>query len=284
MRSDDSSKGGGLPSRFRLDGRTVILTGGAGLLGREYTRALLAAGARVAVADIDRAAAERVALEAAATHGGIARGVGVDVSREEDLRHMVADVLDQWGAIDVLVNNAALDPKFDADVDQQQNVPFEDYPLKLWQRSLDVNLTGAFLCAQHVGRVMRRQGRGVMVNVASIYGLVAPDQRIYRRPDETDQKLFKPADYAVTKAALVQLTRYLAAYWGSVNIRVNTLTPGGVYNAQDEHFVEQYASRVPLGRMAERTELSDALLFLVSDASSYMTGANLVVDGGWTAW
>jgi NAD(P)-dependent dehydrogenase (short-subunit alcohol dehydrogenase family) len=267
---------------FRLDGRVIILTGGGGMLGREYTRTLVAAGARVAVADINRAAAEQSA--ASADNRGAAIGIGVDVSREDEVRRMVEAVLDKWGAIDVLVNNAALDPKFDLSVQDRQSFRFEEYPLALWQRSLDVNLTGAFLCAKHVGPVMCRQQRGVIVNVASTYGLVGPDQRIYRKQGEKEQTRFKPADYAVTKAGLVQLTRYLAAYWGSANIRVNTLTPGGVYNAQDEQFVVQYASRTPLGRMAKRGEMSGAMLFLVSDASSYMTGANLVVDGGWTAW
>jgi 2-deoxy-D-gluconate 3-dehydrogenase len=160
---------------------------------------------------------------------------------------------------------------------------FEDYPLDLWQQSLDVNLTGAFLCSQAAGRVMVAQRRGVIVNVSSTYGLVGPDQRIYHRAGQA-QQLYKPAAYAVTKAGIAHLTRYLAAYWGHVPIRVNTLTPGGVFNAQGEEFVVKYSSRTPLGRMAQKNELNGAMLFLVSDASSYMTGANLVVDGGWTAW
>lgn len=273
-----------LPAAFRLDGRTALLTGGAGMLGREYVRTLLEAGARVVVADINGAAAEEVAAAAVAECSGSAFGIGVDVSREEDVAAMVAAAADRFHSVDILINNAAVDPKFDAGVDKRQQHRFEDYPLAMWKQSVDVNLTGAFLCAQHAGRLMRRQGRGVVVNVASTYGLVGPDQRIYRKAGEAEQNLFKPADYAVTKGGLVQLTRYLAAYWGSANIRVNTLTPGGVRNTQDDEFVAAYAGRTPLGRMAGRHEMSGALLFLVSDASSYMTGANLVVDGGWTAW
>ena len=148
-----------------------------------------------------------------------------------------------------------------------------------------MNLTGAFLCCQAVGKVMVGQGRGAIVNVSSTYGLVAPDQRLYRRDGEDQQKLFKPASYAVTKAGIAHLTRYLAAYWGGHNIRVNTLTPHGIFNAQDEQFLRQILrARTPLGRMADKDEMNGALLFLVSDASSYMTGANLIVDGGWTAW
>jgi NAD(P)-dependent dehydrogenase (short-subunit alcohol dehydrogenase family) len=197
---------------------------------------------------------------------------------------MVAGVEKRYDRLDILINNAAIDPKFDATVAAQQANTFEEYPLELWQQSLDVNLTGAFLCSQAAGRVMVRQRRGVIVNISSTYGLVAPDQRLYRAEAEREQKLFKPAAYAVTKAGIAHLTRYLAAYWGDKSIRVNTLTPGGVFNSQDEGFVTRYASRTPLGRMARQNEMNGAMLFLVSDASSYMTGANVVVDGGWSAW
>ena len=254
------------------------------MLGRQYTRTLLEAGAKVVIADVRAEAAEQDARQAVAEVGGAALGLGVDVSRQADVTHMVEQVLGHWGRIDILVNNAAIDPKFDADVAELQSYAFEEYPLELWQRSLDVNLTGAVLCAQAVGRVMVRQGGGVMVNICSTYGLVAPDQRLYRRDDEAEQTLFKPVSYAVTKAGIAHLTRYLATYWGGKGIRVNTLTPGGVFSAQDDEFVRQYSARTPLGRMAQKDELCGALLFLVSDASSYMTGANLVVDGGWTAW
>ena len=273
-----------LPKLFDLTDRVAVLTGGAGLLGQQYTRILLAAGARVVVADV---AAERAAATAEAAVrevGGEAIGVGVDVSRPDDVAAMVAAAMARWGRIDILINNAAIDPKFDAAVAHQQSNSFEDYPLSLWQNSLDVNLTGAFLCSQAVGRVMVEQGRGVVVNICSTYGVVAPDQRLYQRDGEERQTLFKPAAYAVTKAGIAQLTRYLATYWAAHNIRVNTLTPHGIYNSQDEQFLRRYAERCPLGRMARPDEMNGPLLFLASDASSYMTGANLIVDGGWTAW
>ncbi len=268
---------------FDLAGRVVIVTGGAGMLGRRYTRTLLSAGAKVVVADTDRAQANSTAEAASAETGGEAIGWAVDVRHKPEVDQLVASVFERFGRLDVLINNAAIDPKLDSSVAGRLTSSFEDYPLELWQQSLDVNLTGAFLCSQAAGRVMVRQRRGVIVNVSSTYGLVGPDQRIYQRAGH-EQQLYKPAAYAVTKAGIAQLTRYLAAYWGHLGIRVNTLTPGGVYNAQDDEFVVKYSARTPMGRMAEKNELNGAMLFLVSDASSYMTGANLVVDGGWTAW
>ncbi|HEX3724663.1 MAG TPA: SDR family oxidoreductase [Pirellulales bacterium] len=269
-----------------LSGRVALLTGAAGMLGRQYTRTLLAAGAKVVAADLQADQVGRAAATAQAEVGGEAIAWPVDVRHKAEVDAMVADVVGRWGRIDILINNAAIDPKFDAGVAGQQSNTFEDFPLELWQQSLDVNLTGAFLCSQAVGKVMVRQRRGVMVNISSTYGVVAPDQRLYRQAGESDQEqtLFKPAPYAVTKAGIAHLTRYLAAYWGNLGIRVNTLTPGGVFNSQDDDFVERYSARTPLGRMAHQDEMNGALLFLVSDASTYMTGANLVVDGGWTTW
>ena len=269
---------------FDLTDRVAIITGGAGLLGRQYLRTLLEAHARVVVADLHAEPAQREIDDAVAEVGGEAIAVAVDVSKKASVENMVATVLARFNRIDILINNAAIDPKFDAAVAGQQANTFEDYPLELWQQSLDVNLTGAFLCCQAVGKVMRAAQRGVIVNISSTYGVVAPDQRLYQRDGEVEQKLFKPASYAVTKAGLAHLTRYLAAYWGPHGVRVNTLTPHGIFNSQDEQFTRRYAERCPLERMAGKNEMNGALLFLVSDASTYMTGANLVVDGGWTAW
>jgi 2-deoxy-D-gluconate 3-dehydrogenase len=273
-----------LPTLFDLSGRVALVTGGAGLLGRQYLRTLLRAGARVLVADIDGDAAAREAAAGLADAGGEAMGLKVDVTRQGDVSAMVDAALTRWGRIDALINNAAIDPKADGSANCQLSGTFEDFPLALWRNALDVNLTGAFLCAQAAGRIMVRAERGVIVNVSSTYGLVAPDQRLYQRDDESKQRQFKPASYAVTKAAVAHLTRYLAAYWGPSGIRVNTLTPHGVFNGHHAEFVRRYNCRTPLGRMARIDEMNGPLLFLVSDASSYMTGANLVVDGGWTAW
>lgn len=271
-----------LDERFGLAGRAVIITGGAGLLGADYGRALAAAGAHVVVADVDGPAAEALAAEISRASGVHALAARTDVADPASVRAMVDRTLDEFGRVDALVNNAAIDPKFDAAHAGSHQNSFEDFPLEAWQQALAVNVTGMFLCAQAASRPMLKAGRGVIVNIASTYGLVGPDQRIYQREGAPPQ--FKPVSYTVAKAAAIGLTRYLATYFAGKGIRVNTLTPGGVFAGHDEEFVRRYSSRTVLGRMAEKGEISSALLFLVSDASSYMTGANLVVDGGWTAW
>ena len=274
----------GALAKFDLAGKVAVLTGGAGLLGQQFTRALLGVGAKVVVADLSLEKAQATAAAAAKEIGGEAIGLAVDVSSKKDVDELVRQVCQKLGRLDILINNAAIDPKFDVEVAGKQSYSFEDYPLEQWQQSLDVNLTGVFLCCQAAGKVMLRQGKGVIINISSTYGVVAPDQRLYERDGEAEQTLFKPASYAITKAATAHLTRYLTAYWAGKNIRVNTLTPHGIANRQDEQFVKRFAARSPLGRMAAQDEMNGALLFLASDASSYMTGANLVVDGGWTAW
>ncbi len=270
-----------LNAPFDLGGRVAIITGGAGLLGREYAKSLCDAGATVVVADVNGDAARRLADELAAG-GQSALAVETDVASRSSVLAMVERTLAAYGRIDILVNNAALDPKFDRSHPGDRHA-FEDFPLDQWNRGVAVNLTGMFLCAQAVAHTMLAQGRGVIVNVSSTYGLVGPDQRLYEEP-EGAPRVYKPVVYSVTKSAVLGLTRYLAAYWAGRNIRVNTLTPGGVFNDHDEGFARRYSAKTMLGRMATRSEYCGALLFLVSDASSYMTGANLIVDGGWTAW
>jgi 2-deoxy-D-gluconate 3-dehydrogenase len=214
--------------------------------------------------------------------GLAAVGCAVDVGEKASVLQMVDRALEQWEGIDILVNSAALDPKFEGPQQDEFASTFEDLPADVWDRSLRVNLTGVFLCSQAVTRPMLRRGAGVIINIGSTYGLVGPDQRIYGRRDGRRQ--VKPVHYSVSKAGVLGLTRYLAAYFAGTRIRVNTLTPGGIRRDQDAEFVEAYSSRTPMGRMADRHEMNSALLFLASDASAYMTGGNLVVDGGWTAW
>lgn len=270
------------PTLFDLTDRVTLVTGGAGFLGREFCRVLAAAGAHVVVADIEGAAAERVAKELSRGASSRHLAVQTDVTNLGSVRALVGMVKDVFGRLDILVNSAALDPKFDPAGAGKQRQRFEEYPLESWQQSLDVDLTGAFLCAQAVAPIFKAQNRGVVVNISSIYGLVGPDQRLYERDDGT--KGTKPPAYSATKAALDGFTRYLAAYFAGTNVRVNTLTLGGVFQDHDEQFTRRYHARVPLGRMMKLEEVGGPLLFLVSDASSYMTGANLVVDGGWTSW
>jgi NAD(P)-dependent dehydrogenase (short-subunit alcohol dehydrogenase family) len=271
---------------FDLKNRVAVVTGGAGLLGAEFCRTLSEAGAAVVVADNREAAALEIAVKICAS-GGQAHPISVDVTSPSSVENLVAETLERHGRLDILVNCAALDPKFDPDHAGRSDGEvvsgsFEDFPLEAWNQALAVNLTGAFLCCQSVARPMLAQGNGVIVNLSSIYGLAAPDQRLYQREGQIPQ--YKPVYYSVTKFGILGLTRYLATYYAGKNIRVNALSPGGVYNGHDQDFVQNYSARAVLGRMAEKDEMNGALLFLVSDASKYMTGANLVVDGGWTAW
>jgi 2-deoxy-D-gluconate 3-dehydrogenase len=271
---------------FDLSGRVALVTGGAGLLGAEFCRTLAEAGAAVLVADIHAEAAERVAT-GITKKGYQAQAFEVDVTELSSVQKMVQAALQTFGRCDILVNSAALDPKFDPQhnsPDQMQHGTgaFENYPLEAWNQALAVNLTGSFLCCQACVQPMLAQGGGVIINLCSIYGITAPDQRLYQQPGKAPQ--YKPVYYSVTKAGILGLTSYLAAYYAGKNIRANALSPGGVFNGHEQAFVKAYSAKTVLGRMAERNELNGALLFLASDASAYMTGANLVVDGGWTVW
>jgi 2-deoxy-D-gluconate 3-dehydrogenase len=273
-----------IQQQFDLTDRVAIVTGGAGLLGCEFCWTLAQAGAAVLVADLDGDAGADVA-ESITQEGYTARSVATDVTQPDSVDGMVAAALKAWGQVDILVNSAALDPKFDPRALQNEQTAsgaFETYPLELWQQALDVNLTGMFLACQAVAEPMLSQGGGTIVNLSSIYGVTAPDQRLYQQDGQPPR--YKPVYYTVTKAGVLGLTKYLAAYYAGKHIRVNALTPGGVYNDHDDEFVQAYADRTILGRMADKSDMNGALLFLASDASRYMTGANLVVDGGWTTW
>jgi NAD(P)-dependent dehydrogenase (short-subunit alcohol dehydrogenase family) len=268
---------------FSLQDHVAVVTGALGLLGKHHCHALAEAGAHVAAVDLDQGRCAAFGEELTRSYQRPMLGLGVDITTKDALVGLRDRVLETFGSIDILVNNAAINDMFENPQAAAEQSRFENYPLELWQRSLDVNLTGTFLCSQTLGAVMARKGHGSIINVASTYGIVAPDQSLYRRPDGT-QNFYKSASYPTTKGAILAFTRFLAAYWGHAGVRVNSLSPGGVENAQDEHFVQNYAARTPLGRMAAPTDYKGALVFLASEASAYMTGANLVVDGGWTSW
>ena len=256
---------------FDLSGRVAVVTGGLGRLGRVYTAGLAERGVRVAVFDL-----------AAGEVGEGVRAYPVDVTDRGSLEAATREVVEEWGVPHLLVNNAALDSPPDAPAEEVG--PFETYPESSFEAVMDVNVKGTLLCCQVVGAAMAEAGRGSVVNVSSVYGLLSPQQDVYEFRREGGGTFFKPVAYSVSKSAILNLTRYLATYWAASGVRVNTLTLGGVFDDQPREFLDAYEARVPLGRMAEPGEALGALLFLASDASSYVTGANIVVDGGWTAW
>jgi NAD(P)-dependent dehydrogenase (short-subunit alcohol dehydrogenase family) len=273
-----------IQEKFDLTGRVAIVTGGVGLLGAEFCRTLAEAGAAVVVVDLNASASQAVA-DSLTKSGSKALAIPTDITNPDAVNALVEQTLSTFGRLDILVNSAALDPKFDPDAVSKGITPgaFEDYPLDLWNSALNVNLTGMFLMTQACVKPMIAQGeKGSIINICSTYGLNGPDQRIYIKDGQ--RVAFKPVYYTVTKAGVMGFTKYLAAYYAGTEIRVNALTPGGVYNNHEEYFVRNYSAKTILGRMAHKDEMNGALLFLASDASSYMTGNNVVVDGGWTAW
>jgi len=273
-----------IQNKFDLTGRVAVVTGGVGLLGAEFCRTLAEAGASIVVVDLNASASQGTA-DTLTKNGYNALAVPTDITQPDSVNAMVEKVLSEFGRLDILVNSAALDPKFDPDAAKKGIAPgaFEDYPLDQWNAALNVNLTGMFLVTQAcVKQMIAQKKKGSIINICSTYGLNGPDQRIYIKDGE--RVAFKPVYYTVTKAGVMGFTKYLAAYYAGTDIRVNALTPGGVYNNHDEYFVKNYSAKTIMGRMANKDEMNGALLFLASDASSYMTGNNVVVDGGWTAW
>jgi NAD(P)-dependent dehydrogenase (short-subunit alcohol dehydrogenase family) len=263
---------------FDLTGRVGVVTGGMGQLGAEYAAGLAARGMKVAIFDVETSPHEGVAdLSSDAI-----RSFEVDVTDRGAIERATDEVVAVWGVPHLLVNNAGIDSPPDAPADEVG--PFESFPEAAFDRVMDVNVKGTLLCCQVVGARMAAEGRGSIVNVSSIYGILSPVQSLYDFRRAGGEEFVKPVAYSVSKSAVVNLTRYLATYWAKSGVRVNTVTLAGVANDQPAAFVEAYSARIPVGRMAEAPEFVGAVVFLASDASSYVTGANLVVDGGWSAW
>lgn len=273
--------------KFDLTGKTALITGAAGLLGIEHAAALLESGASVVLTDIGEtslAAARKTLLQNADARR--IQTYVMDVSKPGAIRVVAESLTAEGLRIDILVNNAAIDPKVKGDQGVLETSRLENFPLEQWDLQVAVGLTGAFLCSQIFGTAMAKDGKGgVILNIASDLSVFAPDQRIYRKeglPD--DLQPVKPVTYSVIKAGLVGLTRYLGTYWADQGVRANALSPGGVFNGQGEEFVHRLNALIPLGRMAKRDEYRAAVQFLCSDASSYMNGQNIVMDGGRSVW
>ncbi len=266
---------------FSLKGKVAVITGGVGILGKPFCKGLAEFGANIAVVDLDAAKCEEFADELMKAHGIRAIGVACDITSPEAVANMVKTVVDAFGEINVLHNNAGgkssnMDAYF---------APFEEYSLDEWRNAMAVNIDGMFLVSQAVGKQMVAQKKGgSIIQTSSIYGAMAPDQRIYEGSFYYHRAINTPAVYSASKAAVIGLTRYLATYWADKKIRVNCISPGGVESGQNEEFKKRYSARIPLGRMAQSNEMVGALVYLASDASSYITGQNFMIDGGLSAW
>jgi NAD(P)-dependent dehydrogenase (short-subunit alcohol dehydrogenase family) len=272
---------------FDITGRVAVITGGAGLMGMQHAEVIAAHGGIPVLVDVVRA--EEKAADLGCRHRTPAKACQCDITRPESVKALLEEITSHLGRVDILINNAANNPKMESSAEVNFS-RLENFPIEQWHADLAVGLTGAHLCSQVIGSYMaqtfRECGRrGVILNIASDLAIIGPDQRIYRQPGLPEHlQPAKPVTYSVVKSGLVGLTRYLATYWADSGVRVNAVSPGGIYNGQPEAFVQKLANLIPMGRMAHLDEYQGTVLFLVSDASSYMTGHNLVIDGGRTAW
>jgi len=269
--------------KFRLQDRVAIITGGAGLLGVQHAEAIAEAGGIPVLWDINKDVS-KVAVRISRDYKLPSLGMIVDITNHESIENNFYQVLDELGRIDILINNAANNPKVKSG-NHISSSRFENYTLDQWNKDIAVGLTGAFLCSQVIGNFMAEKNNGVILNISSDLSIISPDQRLYKKEGLKESKQpVKPVTYSVVKHGITGLTRYLSTYWADKNIRVNSISPGGVYNGQANEFVTQLTKLIPLGRMANLDEYKAAIIFLCSDASSYMTGSNLVIDGGRSIW
>ncbi len=265
---------------FSLKGKIAVITGGLGQLGAQFSLTLAERETRVAIFDINTRKVPST-LKKYITNGSI-KCFYADITKKGSIKDALKKTKSSFGSPDILINNAAIDSPPNAP--HKETGPFEEYPEASWDKVMDTNLKGAFLCSQIIGKEMAKLKRGSIINISSIYGLLSPDQRIYEYRRKRGRAFYKPVAYSVSKSGIFNLTRYLATYWSDLNIRVNTLTFAGVFNNQDKRFLKNYTKKLPMGRMAKEDEYNGAVVFLASDASSYMTGSNLIIDGGYSCW
>ncbi len=274
-----------ISQRFTLENQVVAITGGAGLLGEMHAQAILEAKGNPVILDINQERIDTISNRLTEEYGCKILGIRCDITSAESINNALELILNEHGRLDGLVNNAANDPKVSGNGESERLARFENMSLDFWNKDIAVGLTGSFLCCQVFGSYMAKQNRGVILNFASDLAVIAPDQRLYRKAGlAEDSQPVKPVTYSVVKTAMLGLTRYLSTYWADKNIRVNSISPGGVYNGQNENFLNEVTSRIPMARMAFKDEYKSAVVFLLSDASSYMTGANIVIDGGRSVW
>lgn len=271
---------------FRIDSRVVIITGGAGLLGRKHTEAVLDGKGIPVLIDISEDALKATVDSFRSSYGAVSIETYVaDITSSLEMENVRKDLLRKYGRIDGLINNAANNPKVEGNAVNMKPIRFENFPIQMWCDDISVGLTGALICSQVFGSEMAKRGSGVILNISSDLGIIAPDQRIYHRDGlSEDEQPIKPVTYSVIKHGLIGLTKYLATYWADKGVRSNALCPGGIYNGQNDEFLGKLTNLIPMGRMADKDEYKSTVLYLMSDASSYMTGSVLIVDGGRTCW
>tara|TARA_Y100001934_G_C12190105_1_gene695984 strand:+ start:210 stop:1040 length:831 start_codon:yes stop_codon:yes gene_type:complete len=271
--------------RFDLSNRVAVITGGAGLLGKEHATIIAEAGGIPILADVKEKEAQKIAQKISQEFHVPALGIGIDITNKKDVELLLKKLSEKFKRVDILINNAANDPKVEGENQNSNWSRFESFSLDMWEKDLAVSLTGSFLCSQVFGNYMAKQGSGVILNISSDLGLIGPDQRLYEVEDKPqEEQPVKPVTYSVVKTGLIGLTRYLATYWASCGVRVNALCPGGIDAGQPMEFKDRVHYRIPMGRMARIDEYQGAVLFMISDESSYMNGAILAVDGGRTCW
>ncbi len=271
---------------FGIKDRIIIITGGAGLLGRKHAEAVLEGEGIPVLIDISEAALGSAVREFENIYGEVRiETFAADITSSAEMAKIRDFLMDKYGHIDGLINNAANNPKVEGNAKNMQNIRFENFPLSMWLEDISVGLTGSLICSQIFGAVMAGQGKGVILNISSDLGIIAPDQRIYRKDGLTEEEqTVKPVTYSVIKHGLIGLTKYLATYWADKGVRANALCPGGIYNGQNDEFLGKLTNLIPMGRMADKDEYKSTVLYMMSDASSYMTGSTIIVDGGRTCW